>query len=366
MSGQIPSAIKQPGVLARWYQLTTPQASEEPLTWVAREKGRRSRLASTLLLIITIIWLVAIPVFFITLSSDPATLPITVVGLLAIGLLLFLNRKGQVAVVAWILIALMYLSVFLILHKQGSLDSTNVAVFDLLIYGELLAVSLLPALTVFPVALSNGAFILVAIFSLQPAANAFSQPAFVTNVVVEPLTLQLFVAVVTYLWVASTEREMARADQAELLAALERREAEARRQLAADSQHLLETLTAAARGDMMARARLSQDHTLWQVGMALNTLLARLQRAQQAESLAQQLSDEVAQAANAVHQAKMSAAPRWPTPTGGLLDPLLKELADLNLPNAASAPPPPPARPPWLAEDYSRSRTRARPPESEG
>ena len=116
----------------------------------------------------------------------------TVVGLLVIAVLLFLNRRGWVAAVAWLLIALIYLSEILILrNNEATLGTNEVAVFDLLVYAELLAVSLLPSLSVFPVSLCNCAFILVAVFSSQPVTTGpDSQPVLVKNLLVEPLTLQ--------------------------------------------------------------------------------------------------------------------------------------------------------------------------------
>lgn len=314
------------GRLEWWYRLTTPTEATKP-SRRERALARRARLSSTLLLIITVIWFTAIPVFLLTVSSDPTTIPITVVGLAVIALLLFFNRQGWVAGVAWLLIGMIDLSVVLILLRQRGLNTGEVAIIDLMVYTELIAVSLLPAINVFLVALGNSAFILIAIFVSHPPSSDFSQPLFITNLVVEPITLQLFVAVVTYLWVASTERAMARADQAELVAALERRRSEERRQLEGDIQQLLETLTRAANGDSSARASLSQDHALWQVGMALNLLLTRMQRGDQSEQTLQHLDVEVSLVVRAIQENKAGRSIRWPAPSGSLLDPIIRELA---------------------------------------
>jgi hypothetical protein len=324
--------------------------------YAEREKLRRVRLSSTLLLMITVIWLTAIPIFFITLGSDPATLPTTVIGLLAIAALLFMNRRGWVTAIAWLLIVLIYLSFLLILrNNQSTLGPDEVAVFDLLIYTDLLAVSLLPPLTVFPVALLNSALILVAIFSLRSPADAFNQPAFLTNVVVEPLTLQLFVAVVTYLWVASTERALARADQAELMAALERRTAEERRLLEADIQQVQGALTRVANGDVNARVTLSQDRSLWQVGMSLNTLLTRMQGADVANQTLRRTEEEVLLLANVLRDARAGRPARWSLPPGSVLEPLLRELESARPPSEQ------PPKPPRRFEGGSGSSGRSRP-----
>ena len=315
------------GWLEWWYRLTTPPETAKPQRRAERDKVRRIRLSSTLLLIITVIWLAAIPVFLITVSSDPTTIPITFAGLAVIAVLLFFNRQGWVAGVAWLLIAMIDLSVVLILIKEGKLNTGEVAILDLMVYTELIAVSILPAINVFLVALSNCAFILVLTVIARPSADAFSQPAFLTNLLIEPITLQFFVAVVTYLWVASTERAMARADQAELVASLERRRGEERRQLEDDIQHLMETLTRTANGDSSARASISQDHALWQVSRSLNMLLARVQRVDQSEQTLQHLDVEVSLVVRAIQENKAGRFVHWPAPSGSLLDPIIRELA---------------------------------------
>ena len=59
------SQRKLPGadVLAWWYRLTTPEQTSGAAGSLKQEKMRRARLASTLLLLITIIWLVSLPIF---------------------------------------------------------------------------------------------------------------------------------------------------------------------------------------------------------------------------------------------------------------------------------------------------------------
>ena len=323
------------GWLGWWYRLTTPARPAKLARRAERDKARRIRLSSTLLLIVTVIWFAAIPVYLITASSDPSTVPVALGGLVVIALLLFFNRQGWVAGVAWLLIGIIDLNVVLILISAGSMNAGDVAILDLMVYTELIAVSLLPPVNVFLVALSNSAFILVVTFIARPS-DAFAQPEFVTNLLIEPITLQLFVAVVTYLWVASTERAMARADQAELVASLERRRGEERRQLEDDIQHVLETFTRAANGDSSARVSLSQDRALWQIGMSLNMLLARIQRVDQSEQILQQLDVEVALLVRAIQDNKAGRPAYLPAPSGSLLDPIIRELGSAQSPGNTS------------------------------
>jgi len=187
----------------------------------------------------------------------------------------------------------------------------NLPVFDVLIVSELIAVSLLPAVSVFPIALGNILFIL-GDMTLQPHTPALNQllaSGMAYDVIIQPIGLQIIVALVTYLWVRNALRAIERADRAEEVAELKRRDAQRTHQLETGIQQLLQTHVRAANGDLMARANLSQDNLLWQVGVSLNTLLTRLQKAgretSRIEHENQQLRGEVARLTQALHEARL-------------------------------------------------------------
>ena len=188
----------------------------------------------------------------------------------------------------------------MLLTSPMGLDVANLPVFDVLIVSELIAVSLLPAVSVFPIALINILFI-IAVILFQPHTPALSMllaSGMALDVIAQPIALQIIVALVTYLWVRSAQRAIARADRAEEIAELQRREAERSHQLETGIQQLLQTQVRAANGDLTARTNLSQDNLLWKVGVSLNMLLTRLQKsgreASRAEYENQQLRREVA------------------------------------------------------------------------
>lgn len=130
----------------------------------------------------------------------------------------------------------------------------------------------------------------------------------------------------SYIWVRSALRAIARADRAEELAQLERREAELlrreterTRQLDMGSEHLLQVLVRAANGDRLARANLPPDNLLWRVGNGLNVLLTRLRRAGQAEYEMQQLREVNAQLTQRAYETKVAAQqPQQPVRTSPL------------------------------------------------
>src|SRR5260370_7391801 len=105
------------------------------------------------------------------------------------------------------------------------------------------------------------------------------------NTILQPLGLQLIVAVVSYIWVRSALRALARADRAEEISQLQRREAELLRReaefnhvLTQGSEHLLQVLVRAANADQGMRSALTQDHPLCPIATPLNCLLSPVGR----------------------------------------------------------------------------------------
>lgn len=129
---------------------------------------------------------------------------------------------------------------------------------------------------------------------------------------------------------------MERANKAELIAELEHTIATQKKELDEGIQQILYTLVQAANGDMNVRAPLAQQHALWQVGVELNTLLARLQRARfQQTKLSdyelQQIKLEIRHLIYNIQRAKRMQTPLLFVSTGTAIDPLLGELMGHSL-----------------------------------
>src|SRR5215469_15059465 len=274
-----------------------------------REGARRRQLVSTILLVVAGFQLVSLPGAIIDFSS--LALGTVVLGLVICGVAMLFNRGGKAIISSILLIVVVDLGCgLMLLTSPMGLDVANLPVFDVLIVSELIAVSLLPAISVFPIALVNILFIFADI-AFQPHTPALHQllaSGMALDVVAQPIALQLIVAAVTYLWVRSALHAIARADRAEEIAALQRREAERTRQLETGIQQLLQTQVRVANGDLTARANLSQDNVLWQVGVSLNLLVTRLHKAGREASRAeyenQQLRGEVARLSEALREAR--------------------------------------------------------------
>lgn len=281
-----------------------------------REEIRRRQVVTIILWVIIAFQLLELPGAI--LSKSTVSIGTVLLGLALCAVAMLFNRLGKVAIVSILLIVVIDLGCgLMLLTTPMGLDVSDLPVFDVLIVSELIAVSLLPALSVFPVAASNIVFI-IADLALQPRTPELKMLLTSTmgyDAVIQPICLQIMVAVVTYVWVRSAFHAIKRADRAEEVAELRKREAEQKYQLDTSIRHLLQTLVYAANGDRSVRASLGQDNVLWQVGNALNLLLARLRRSGQAEYENERLRTEVGRLNEMLHEARVTAQQPFPSQT---------------------------------------------------
>jgi uncharacterized coiled-coil protein SlyX len=288
-----PAAVERPSRLEWWYQLAAPVAEPSASsTLKQRESYRRGRLIATILLMqIVVICSIAAPV---GLFVNPLLLPNLFITLAILFIAVFANHRGRVIIAGILAMGVLELSLGLnvVFTSMNGLTVFALPLFDLLVLGELLAVSLLPEGVVFLTAFVNVLFI-GAMFLLLPKTPEFAavlQSPSAVDALARPIVIQIMVAVVTFLWVRSARRALERADRATTIAALEHSLAEQgkliaqqKEQLERGIQQIIDTQTRIARGDLSARVPLTQENVLWGVAGMLNNVLARLQRASQAE-----------------------------------------------------------------------------------
>ncbi|MEO6891091.1 MAG: hypothetical protein ABI456_16635 [Ktedonobacteraceae bacterium] len=279
---------------------------------VERERVRRKQIVSTVLLVIVIFQLVNLPGAL--MSHSVMDIGTVLLGLAICAVALLFNGLGYITIVSILLIVVVDLGCgLMLLTSPMGLDVSDLPVFDVLLVSELIAVSLLPAVSVFPVALMNIIFIL-GIITFQHHTmdlDMVLKSNMAYNAIAQPISLQVVVAVISYLWVRSALVAIARADRAEEIAELQRREAELRqreierkRELDDGVEHLSQVLVSAANGERSVRATLSNDSMLWRVGNALNLLLTRWRRASQTEYENQRLRAEVFRLSEELHRTK--------------------------------------------------------------
>ena len=157
--------------------------------------------------------------------------------------------------------------------------------------------------------------------------------------IVTPILLsQFIVSIVAYIWVRGARLAILRADRAEEISALERRELERqqleierKQQLDTGIQQIIETHVQVANGNFGARAPLVKENILWQVAYSLNNLLARLQSYQQLDIQQRKNQEALKYLIRAVQRAKKDGEPIQVQRTGTSVDALIIELASLRV-----------------------------------
>lgn len=325
MSEVFRERVDERGLLGWWYQQTVPY--EPPIaSFAQREMVRRARLASTLLLGFLITGVLQLPFVY----KGPQTVLILLPAFLGMGVQIWLNRIGQVNVVGVLMVLTSYSVLAGLLTSGKLLDVLSLPVFGMLVIPELIAVTLLPAISIFPVAVANSTIIL-AIATFQPHTaelGTLLASADGRGVLTNAIALQFIVAIVAYLLVRSAVLAIKRADQAEIVADLERREAERTRELEEGARQLLDVLVRLANGDFTSRVPLLANALLWRIGTAINTLIGRLERSSQAQALLQRYEEESNRLAQAIYALRPGDRDVWVSPHGTPLDRVLQALHD--------------------------------------
>lgn len=288
----------------------------------ARNEIRRQQVVTFILFVIFLYQIISLPGAIMMKSS--LNIAAVILGILLCGIAMMFNRWGQVTIVSILLICVVDLGCgLMLLDSPMGLDVSSLPVFDLLVVSELIAASLLPTISIFPVAGSNILFIVGMIVFMPPSPEftmmMHSNMAY--DMLMQPISLQIVVAAITYMWVRSALRAATRADRAEEIAELQQvkaklqqSEIEQKRLLDVGIQELLRVLVQSSNGKVL-RINLSQDHVLWKVGNSLNLLLTRLHRAQQIEQENQQLRFQLLQLRERVYRAElMSKQQETPPP----------------------------------------------------
>ncbi len=290
-----------------WYRLSAPDEASEISQNALLP---RARLASIILLIAFIGEIAFIPAALtsVNLHVLPPLIVVFVVTCIAVPL----NKRGKVTAVGVLTVIVLDAALIasLLSYTHFTLVQNALPIYDLFVLSDIVAISLLPPSSILYVSSFHSAFMLLDIV-LQPHSPDLQVLVNQTHYtfMVRPLLIQLAVALLTYLWVRNTMKALERANKAEVIAKLEHTIAMQKQELDEGVQQILNTLVLAANGELGARAPLIQQHALWQVGVGLNTLLARLQRANQNERELQQIKMELKQLIYSVQEAKALQAP---------------------------------------------------------
>lgn len=318
---------------AWWMRLTAPpEATAATLAtpFTTRDRIRRGQLLGMLILGFLVILLGALFQYLVIDSDHPLMDVILCAALSMLVVVAVLNRLGYVSAAGVLLTALAELPLAGIWATGGHVDLLGLGSYYLLVGAGLVAASVLLPVSVFAVAFLNCVLIWASI-TFSPHTAAFAAVLASNDaqqVYAGPIAMQVMVAIVAYLWARSTLGALRRADRAEEIAALERRELERQRALEDDARDLLGVHVRLANGDFSPRVASLRTRLLWQVGTSLNNLIGRLARYAQAEFMLRREHEEVRRLAEALYLERQGRRPVWPVPCGVPLDPVTEALRE--------------------------------------
>lgn len=321
-------------ILQWWYWLSSPPQPSPSAPFDEREKFRRGRTGSQTSIFLFILLFISYPAAFA--GSNSFLTIILTIDLLIMALAMALNRLGRVNI-AGILVVLCFIAspTVNILTTPGGVNTSSLAVFSLLVLPLMCAISFLPAWWVFVVAAGNSLFALYALRFVPSSGELHDVLNVAFPGIFTPILLsQWIVSIVGFLWVRGATLAILRADHAEELAKLERREMERqqqeieqKKQLDYGIEQILRSLNKVANGEMNVKVPLEQNNILWQVGYSINNLLARIQAFKEERfelARTKQVADAFTQAL------KLGQLPNFNGWTHTCLDELLVELRKIS------------------------------------
>ena len=361
---------RSPGRSANWWLRQTSWGWNLPIgapLW-QREQARRSRLASWVFLGL-VIGIILLSPLAIEDTRSQLTLAVWVLGLVGA---VALNRQGWVTAAGSVLVALFSGGIlFANLASPIGLTMGELPNFDAYVVSVVLAATLLPRAMTFLVAGVN-TLLIVGNYLLQPHnANITQDAALYSSVTVQtvsllarPIALQLVLAVVAYLWVRGAEEAIRRADLAEEIVALQRREQTRTFALQEGVRYLQQALSAWVMGDVRHRIPAMPDPVLEQVREDLNLFIDRFGPDRQASFALYRLQEEARRLTMALEDWLSGRPVVWPAPSGTALDRAVELLRmSRSRPPSSSRPslgpnvqPPYAPQSPDLFEDQHRRR----------
>ncbi len=203
--------------VAYWFRFTAPETSPVAASLIDKEVVRRGKLTSIVLSIILSVAVCNIPVI-VSMGNILLTIVYACI-LFFIAIAAPLNRRGKTTLAGLVVIGNIEIALLaILLIYPGGLNISALPLLSFLIMPTLLAVSMLPAWSVFPVALTNISIIYGSIYFLPkaPALQALlsSSPQTIFGM---PIILQLIVSAISFLWVRGTLQGIKEADRADEL-----------------------------------------------------------------------------------------------------------------------------------------------------
>jgi hypothetical protein len=287
--GQDPARKKERfSALAWWYRLTAPPSVPDTAPLAEREQARRGHLISLVMFFALFFFLIGTIIGL--KGSNHFVIVAAPFCLVMLAISSQFNRRGY-TLAAGLIIPLAFNLIIFTVILFTPLTPISMQLYDLLVFSEVFAASLLPpnGWILASFALGNIIFIQGDI-TFQPHTAAFAA-VLATDALalhLRPVIMHVVITGVIWLWVRSASIAIARADRAEVIANLEHIVAEQehkvvlqKQQLEQSIREIIDTHMRVANGDLSNRVPLSSENVLWQIAVPLNNLISRFQRAQQ-------------------------------------------------------------------------------------
>lgn len=181
----------------------------------------QARLTSATLFFTLLLAIVALPV---PIAAHNWLLLCSLFGTATLhALALFLNRRGQIVFAGIVAVCSINIGLMIAILSLHTLDGYDLPLFDLMVQSVCVAVSLLPPRSVFVVTAANCLFFVLAFLSLPHTAELDHMLVArgYYDAFLKLVTIQLIVAIVTYLWVRSNQKARQRVYFAETIATAE-------------------------------------------------------------------------------------------------------------------------------------------------
>ena len=339
------------GPLRWWYNIAAPRdvADDAPLR--ARERVRIGKLTSLALLI----EIIEMGIAGYSTTEDPnKLLPIVYSGIvLSLLIAMIFNRSGKIRIAGVLVVIMIEIGMLLTIVgvPHGQFSSFNLPVFALFIQPLLIAASIFPIELVFPLAAFHIICICLALTFMPKTPELIEHMRYEPYTAYGmPITLQVFAALISFIWVRSAREEMHRAETAQevtrltqeladqMLSATDRQE-----ELKHNIEIIRRTLVEVSKGNYQQQIPLTQRDILGPIALSLNTLINHTrsyreqgQRFEQVDKLLSSLASELHQYRTSQRRGQISV-----TNSGTGLDLLTVELRNLlqTLPPATSSQP---------------------------
>jgi hypothetical protein len=280
----LPSEAEPRGLWGFWLRLTGP-GRQRTRDAAARERVRRGRLLSVMLLVTLIVVIAIFPKGFIPVL-DYGTFGGIAIILVTLLICIPLNHASRVTAAGTIFcIGVSLALAWSLLATPNGLGMQDLPTFDLFALPIVIAGILLPRRAPFYFWIGCAAFIIADITFETRQANlaAYINQVGLYATVIIPLILTFVIAVVSWLGAGSVERAILEADRSADLEHAYRLIAEQKRRLEGAINMIQNVHARVANGDFSARAATAGGE-LMGLGVSLNLMLDRLSRLRGAET----------------------------------------------------------------------------------